>query len=184
MSANPVASQRQSNGTWVPVVPSPNNTVVNVGSTGKIIDNAGNVWTLPSTGVASVNGVPDTSTWGVVALSFVNDTVYQFNGTDYYSKSVPLWTNEGTVNPTNTGTATLSWKAPTTNTDGSPAAITGYTILYGSAVVDMTNKVILAASVTSYTLTLAAGTWFFAVEAENSFNVVSAESNVVSKVIT
>lgn len=176
-----VASQRQANGSWVAVVPSPSGTVLPAGSTAKITDAAGNLWTLPITGIASVNGVPDLSTWGVTQLAYVDGIMWQFNSTNWYSKAVPLWSAPTTVSPITTGSAVLSWTPPTKNTDGTPVTgLTGYVISYGQGALTSTVKVGL---VSSYTLSLAAGTWNFEIAAANSFNVNSAPSAVVSKII-
>jgi hypothetical protein len=186
VSASPVAWQRQPNGTWVAVVPSPSGTVIAAGAAASIIDAAGNIWALPSTGVVTVNGVPDSSTWGVTELAYVNGSVYQSNGTTWNSKSVPLWTaGAAPVLPT-TGTATVKWTPPTTNTDGSKLTdLTSYTISYGPSSASLVDIASVPAPASSYVITgLAAGTWFFAVKAVNSLGKNSARTNIVSKTIT
>jgi hypothetical protein len=87
---------------------------------------------------------------------------------------------------TSIGTATLSWAAPTQNSDGSPLTnLTGYRIHYGTNASSMTQVVDLASlSLTNYTIgNLPAGTWFFAITAYNSAGVESPLSNVASKTI-
>jgi hypothetical protein len=81
------------------------------------------------------------------------------------------------------GTATLSWAAPTTNTNGTPVTpLSGYTIFYGTSQGALTQSVAVSASATSYTVTgLAAGTWYFAVAADAQDGTQSAMSNIGSK---
>jgi ABC-type oligopeptide transport system substrate-binding subunit len=84
------------------------------------------------------------------------------------------------------GTATLSWQAPTTNTDG--AALTdlaGYRIYYGMNADDLTQTVQLTGlGLQTYVIDdLGSGTWYFAIKAVTSTDVESALSDVVSKTI-
>jgi hypothetical protein len=85
-----------------------------------------------------------------------------------------------------TGSATLSWTAPTHNTDGTPVTdLAGYRILYGTSASAMTTTITVAnAAETSYVVGgLAAGTYYFAVVAYNSAGMDSSKSNVGSKTI-
>ena len=84
------------------------------------------------------------------------------------------------------GTATLSWQAPTTNTDG--AALTdlaGYRIYYGMNADDLTQTVQLAGvGLQTYVIDdLGSGAWYFAVKAVTRTGVESALSDIVSKTI-
>jgi len=84
------------------------------------------------------------------------------------------------------GTAMLSWQAPTTNTDG--AALTdlaGYRIYYGMNADDLTQTVQLTSvGLQTYVIDdLGLGTWYFAIKAVTSTGVESALSDVVSKTI-
>jgi hypothetical protein len=83
------------------------------------------------------------------------------------------------------GTATLTWAAPTTNTNGTPLTpLSGYTIYYGTSPGTFTQSMVVSSSTTSYTVTgLAAGTWYFAVAANAADGTESAKSNVGSKTI-
>ena len=88
--------------------------------------------------------------------------------------------------PPTSGIATLSWQAPTTNTNG--AALTdlaGYRIYYGMNSDDLTQTVQLTSvGLQTYMIEdLGSGTWYFAVTAVASTGVESALSNVVSKTI-
>ena len=82
--------------------------------------------------------------------------------------------------------ATLSWEAPTTNTNGTALTnLAGYRIYYGSSATDLSQKVQLnGVGVQTYVFdNLQAGTWYFAVMAVTSAGVESALSNKVSATI-
>jgi hypothetical protein len=83
------------------------------------------------------------------------------------------------------GTATLSWAAPTTNTNGTPVTpLKGYTIYYGTSPGALSQSVAVSSSATSYTVTgLASGTWYFGIVANAADGTQSAMSNVGSKTI-
>jgi hypothetical protein len=51
--------------------------MVRAGSGGSIVDASGNTWTITSAGQVAVNGQADTSTGNVIALAYVNGTVWQ-----------------------------------------------------------------------------------------------------------
>jgi hypothetical protein len=90
------------------------------------------------------------------------------------------------VNALSTGRATLSWTAPTENTDGSALAnLAGYRIRYGTSASALTNTIVIDnASVTTYVVEdLAPATWYFAVTAVTSVGTESAYSNVANKQI-
>jgi hypothetical protein len=82
------------------------------------------------------------------------------------------------------GAITLSWTAPTTNTDGSSLTdLTGYNLHYGSSS-GVYGSSINIGNVTSYTLNnLQAGNYYFALTAYNSLGVNSADSNEVVKTV-
>lgn len=85
-----------------------------------------------------------------------------------------------------TGTATLSWVAPTTNTNGTPVTpLSGYHIYYGTSASALTQSVEISGTATaSYEITgLTSGTWYFAVAADASDGTESALSDLGSKTI-
>ncbi len=87
---------------------------------------------------------------------------------------------------TTTGTATLSWTAPTLYTNGTPLTdLAGYNLYYGTSSTTMTKVIAInnpAAS--SYTISsLASGTWYFAIRAYDAQAVESELSTIVSKTI-
>jgi hypothetical protein len=90
------------------------------------------------------------------------------------------------VTAVSTGRATLSWTAPTENTDGSTLSnLSGYRIRYGTSATTLTQTIVISnASVTTYVVEgLAPATWFFAVTAVTSSGAESTHSNVASKQI-
>jgi len=85
-----------------------------------------------------------------------------------------------------TGSATLSWTAPTQNTDGSALTnLAGYRIYYGTNANSLTQTVsINTVGVTTYMVnSLSAGTWYFAIRSYNAMGVESDLSNMASKTI-
>ena len=91
-----------------------------------------------------------------------------------------------TVASTATGSATLTWTAPTENDDGSALTnLAGYRIRYGTAPTALTQTVQVAnAGLTTYVIdNLAQGTWYFAMTAYTSAGLESLPTNVVSKVV-
>jgi hypothetical protein len=87
---------------------------------------------------------------------------------------------------TTTGSATLSWTAPTQNIDGTPLTnLAGYHIYYGTSAGSLSKVVTIASpTATSYTIgNLTSATWYFGVTAYSSTGEESAVSNVGSKTI-
>jgi hypothetical protein len=86
--------------------------------------------------------------------------------------------------PVPTGTAVLSWNAPTTRTDGTPLEnLQGYRIKYGLAPDQLPCLIeIRDPKATTWKVTgLSSGTWYFAVVSFDSGFVESELSGVVSK---
>jgi hypothetical protein len=91
-----------------------------------------------------------------------------------------------TVQAVATGSATLSWTPPTTNTDGSPLTnLAGYRIYWGTAAGNYPNSVSLTnPGLTSYVVgNLVPGTYFFVATAVNSVGAESVFSAPASKTI-
>jgi hypothetical protein len=83
--------------------------------------------------------------------------------------------------------ATLSWDAPTTNTDGTALIdLAGYRIYYGSSADNLNQSVqINTVGLQTYVMDdLEPGTWYFAVMAVTADGAESALSNLVVKTIT
>jgi hypothetical protein len=85
------------------------------------------------------------------------------------------------------GVATLSWTAPTMNTDNTPLTdLAGYRIYYGTDQAALYQEIpidIPVSQLTHQITNLDSGTYFFSVTARNSVGVESELSNVVSKTI-
>jgi serine protease len=84
------------------------------------------------------------------------------------------------------GSSTVSWVAPTQNTNGTPLTdLAGFRIYYGtsSASLTQTSTVNNVAARSSTISSLAPGTWYFKVRAFNSNQVESNDSNVASKAV-
>lgn len=100
--------------------------------------------------------------------------------------SAPLAAFTVTVQAVATGSATLSWTPPTTNTDGSPLTdLAGYRIYWGPSAGNYPNSVTLTnPGLTSYVVTnLVPGTYFFVATAVNSAGAESAFSVSASKTL-
>jgi hypothetical protein len=135
-------------------------------------------WATFNTSTGRLSGTPaaaDVGTYSNIAIS-VSD------GHD----STALSPFAVAVNDIANGRATLSWTAPTENTDGSTLAnLSGYRIRYGTTANALTNTIVIEnASVTTFVVEdLAPATWYFAVTAVNSSGAESTYSNVANKAI-
>lgn len=91
-----------------------------------------------------------------------------------------------TVAPGITGSALLTWAAPTVNTDGSPLTdLAGFRIAYGLSAGAL-NKSITVSSPTTTSFVvdnLSSGTWYFAITAYNTAGATSVNSTTASKTI-
>jgi Putative Ig domain len=85
------------------------------------------------------------------------------------------------------GSATLSWVAPTTNVDGTPLTdLAGYIIYYGTSSSNLSSTVSVdSSSASSYTIAaLVTGrTYYFAIASMNAAGISSNLSSVASKTI-
>jgi hypothetical protein len=86
---------------------------------------------------------------------------------------------------TATGSATLSWTPPTTNTDGSTLTnLAGYRIYWGRSQGNLTSSAQISAGLTSYVVDeLTPATWYFAITTLNTQGAESARSNVAWKAV-
>jgi hypothetical protein len=88
--------------------------------------------------------------------------------------------------PPVTGSATLGWTPPSSNTDGTPIqGLAGYRIYYGNSASTLNQVVTISnPGITSYVIdNLVAGPWFFSVRAFTNDGTESSNSSVVSKTI-
>jgi hypothetical protein len=85
------------------------------------------------------------------------------------------------------GSATLSWEAPTTNSDGTALTdLAGYRIYYGSSALHLDHTVnIRTIGLQTYVIEgLEPGNWYFAVVARAASGAESGLSDLVMKTIT
>jgi Fibronectin type III domain len=89
--------------------------------------------------------------------------------------------------PASKNTATLSWEAPTTDTNGAPLTnLSGYVIYFGESASDLSQTIqVTSVGIQTYVVdNLAPGTWYFAIQAVTTSGAVSALSDVVSTTIS
>jgi len=79
--------------------------------------------------------------------------------------------------------ATLTWLAPTMNTDGTPLTnLAGYTLYYTQSALEWTS-VSVGVGVSAYVIDLPnTGTWMFEMDAVNSAGTHSARTPVITRV--
>lgn len=137
-------------------------------------------WATFSIATGALSGTPATTDVGT-------DSNIVISVSDGYTTAAlaPFSINVGQPVATS-GSATLNWTAPTTNTDGSALTdLAGYHIYYGTSPSTMSTVVNISnVATTTYTLSnLAAGTWYFAATSYTTSGLESALSSTVSKVI-
>lgn len=135
-------------------------------------------WAAFNASTGQLSGVPAVSDVG----AFAGVTISVSDG----KTTTALATFSISVTQVATGSATLSWAAPTQNTDGSALTnLSGYRIYYGTNAGSLTQSVdITNAGLQTYVLgNLSPATWYFAVKALAG-GVESDLSNVASKTIT
>lgn len=138
-------------------------------------------WASFNTATGALTGTPSTAQVG----SYGNIIITVSDGVA--SAALPAFAINVLQPAAATGSATLSWSAPTQNTDGSALTnLAGYRIYYGTNANSLTQTVsINTVGVTNYVVgNLSAGTWYFAMRSVNAAGVESDMSNVASKIIT
>jgi Putative Ig domain len=138
-------------------------------------------WATFSTATGVLSGTPASANVG----TFANIAISVSDGKT--SAALAPFSITVAAAPVVTGSANLTWVAPTTNTDGTPLTdLGGFTINYGSSPSALTQTINVAnAMATTYTVQgLAAGTWYFTVTAYTSVGTQSAPSDVASKTIS
>jgi hypothetical protein len=133
-------------------------------------------WASFDTATGRLSGTP------TAAGSHANIVISVSDGTA--TASLPAFTL--TVAQTTTGNATVSWTAPTTNTDGSAITnLAGFRINYGTSAGALSQTLDVAnPGASSYVVNgLASGTWYFAVSAYTNAGAESTLSSVASKTI-
>ncbi len=135
-------------------------------------------WATFSTATGLLSGTPAAGDIG----TYANVSIAVSDGTN--SATLPAFTI--TVNAGASGSATLSWVAPTLQTDGSPLTdLVGFRVYYGTNASSLTSRVDVANPTVTTTVvsSLTTGTWYFAITAVDANGNESAYSNVASKTI-
>jgi hypothetical protein len=135
-------------------------------------------WATFNTATGALTGAPVAADVG----SYASITISVSDGTAL--AALPAFAIN--VAQVSTGSATVRWVAPTTNTDGSSLSnLTGFRVLYGQSATTLNQTATINnPTATSHTVTsLSSGTWYFAVAAVNSNGAPSAPSAVASKTI-
>ena len=137
-------------------------------------------WATFNTSTGALTGTPSTADEGTSASIRISAS----NGTSNASLA-PFTIQVNAPTPT-TGSASLSWTAPTTNIDGTEVTdLAGYHVYYGQNASSLQQTITInTPTVTSLVVDgLSSGTYYFTVVAYNSMGVDSADSNIVSKTI-
>ncbi len=135
-------------------------------------------WATFSQSNGSLSGTPQSGDVGVHS----NIQITVSDGTN--TTDLPAFSVD--VSQIATGTATLSWTAPTTNNDGSPLNnLAGFRVYYGTSVGNYPNQVSISnpGLTTTVVDNLAPGTYYFVSTAISSQGVESNFSNVAQKTI-
>ena len=139
-------------------------------------------WASFSIATGSLYGAPTSAQAG----SYANIEISVSNGK--YAAALPAFsiTVENGAASTSNGSATLSWTAPTENSDGTALTdLAGVRIYYGTSATDLSDIAeVSGTDETSYTIrNLAAGTWYFAATAYTIAGRQSVPSSIVRKSI-
>jgi len=134
-------------------------------------------WAIFSTATGELSGTPTAADVG----TYSNITISVSDGKTTALPSFPI-----AVTQSGNASVTLSWTAPTENTNGTPLTnLAGYWIFYGTSADAMTKSVQIAnPGLVTYVLSnLSPGTWYFSMTAYSTADVHSANSAVASYVI-
>ncbi len=135
-------------------------------------------WASFNTQSGNLSGTPGSGDAG----TYSNIIISVSDGTS--SASLPAFSI--IVTQVANGSATVSWSAPTQNTDGSALTnLAGFNIYYGTSATNLSQSVLIAnPGLTTYALgNLAPATWYFAVNAYSAAGTESALSSIASKTI-
>ena len=135
-------------------------------------------WAGFSTSTGRLSGTPAAANVGTTS----NVTIRVSDGK--VTSSLPEFSLA--VTQIGTGSATVSWLPPTTNTNGTAlVGLAGYRVRYGTNSSSLSNTVQLAnAGLSRYTISnLSPGTWYFGVQAYTSSGTESSLSKLASKTI-
>ena len=136
-------------------------------------------WATFDASTGTLSGVPKAADVG----TYSNILVSANNG----FRTVTLRGFSVAVTEGATGSVTISWMPPTTNSDGTPITdLAGYQIVYGPSASNLTQTInVSSAGLTSYVIdNLTPGTWYFAIKSVNNTGANSSASPVVSFKLT
>jgi hypothetical protein len=137
-------------------------------------------WATFSTSNGTLSGTPTASHVG----TYSNITITASDGTN--RTSLRAFNVAVNAAGSGSGSASLSWTPPTSNTNGSTLTnLAGYRIYYGTSASSLTRTVqVSGAGMTRYVVPdLSPATWYFSVRAYTSAGTESVASNTVSKVV-
>ena len=136
-------------------------------------------WATFNTSTGELAGTPNSSNTGTY-----NDIVISVSN-GVATAALPAFNIS--VTQISTGSVTLSWLPPTTNTNGTALTnLAGYKIYYGTNPSALTHSLqITSPGIASYVIeNLSPATWYFSLVSYNAASVESQLSPVVSKTIT
>lgn len=130
---------------------------------------------------------PLTTLCGLAALVLLLSGCGGSSGSN--STLVSTSSSGSTPNPASAkqGSATLTWTAPTQNSNGTALTnLAGYHIYYGTSTGSLSNEINITSpgTLTYVVSNLSTGTWYFAVAAYTNTGLEGAMSNVGSKTIS
>ncbi|MBM0104243.1 fibronectin type III domain-containing protein [Steroidobacter sp. S1-65] len=137
-------------------------------------------WAAFNTSTGALTGTPSASNVG----TFSNIVISASDGAN--RTSLRAFNIAVTAAGSNSGSASLSWTPPTTNTNGTQLSnLAGYRIYYGTSPTNLSRTVQLSnAGLTRYVISdLSPATYYFSIRAYNSSGTESSGSNVVTKVV-
>jgi len=137
-------------------------------------------WATFNTGTGQLAGIPSSSYVGTTSGIAIKVSDGKLTA------ALPTFSVAVKSSSTTSGSATVSWMPPTTNTNGSVLTnLAGYRISYGTSSTSLTRTVQLSnAGLTRYVIgNLAPGTWYFGLQAYTSGGVTSAISKLGIKTI-
>jgi hypothetical protein len=173
ITGTPVASLTTDTAYWFrPVASDPDGDTLTFSITGKP------AWAYFNEANGALSGTPTTAQAG----TYSNIAIRVSDG----RAATALAAFSIVVNRPTLGSATLSWSAPTQNTDGSAISnLAGYRIYYGTSAGSMGTMIQVSnPGISTYVVdNLQTGTWYFAVSAYNSAGVEGGRSTVGSKAI-
>jgi hypothetical protein len=147
--------------------------------------------TLTANQITATGSLVPVLTWSTSPVASSCAASGGWSGTKFASGSETLATITASKSYTltctwNNGSASLTWTAPTQNTDNSTLAdLAGFKVLYGTSASSLGQQKVIsdAASRGTSVTALPGGTWYFAVRAVNSKQLESDNSNVAQKTV-